>query len=141
MNLSYILKGISMPNTTAEKDYTQYSEKQLFNLIHQLERKIKKMQNDRVSFKEKMAKELEKRDQNFKDKIDALNELLQKISQAFDDKNDCCFGHETPNLETQQAMRDALSGVNLTQIDSLDDLTNELKRENSKGFENVCFSV
>ncbi|GAA7260888.1 type II toxin-antitoxin system HP0895 family antitoxin [Helicobacter pylori] len=95
-----------MPNTTAEKDYTQYSEKQLFNLIHQLERKIKKMQNDRVSFKEKMAKELEKRDQNFKDKIDALNELLQKISQAFDDKRDCCLGHETPNLETQQAMRD-----------------------------------
>ncbi|MGT0099651.1 hypothetical protein V5H72_06790 [Helicobacter pylori] len=130
-----------MPNTTAEKDYTQYSEKQLFNLIHQLEQKIKKMQNDRVSFKEKMAKELEKRDQNFKDKIDALNELLQKISQAFDDKRDCCLGRKIPNLETQQAMRDALNGVNLTQIDSLDDLTNELKRKNSKGFENVCFSV
>ncbi|PUD68068.1 type II toxin-antitoxin system HP0895 family antitoxin [Helicobacter pylori] len=130
-----------MPNTTAKKDYTQYSEKQLVNLIYQLERKIKKMQNDRVSFKEKMAKELEKRDQNFKDKIDALNELLQKISQAFDDKRDCCLGHEIPNIQTQQAMRDALSGVNLTQIDSLDDLTNELKRENNKGFENVCFSV
>ncbi len=129
-----------MPNTT-NKDYTKYSEKQLFNLIHQLERKIKKMQNDRVSFKEKMAKELEKRDQNFKDKIDALNELLQKISQAFDDKRDCCLGHEIPNFETQQAMRDALNGVNLTQIDSLDDLTNELKRENNKGFESVCFSV
>ncbi|EJC11320.1 hypothetical protein HPHPP16_0643 [Helicobacter pylori Hp P-16] len=98
-----------MPNTTAEKDYTKYSEKQLFNLIHQLERKIKKMQNDRVSFKEKMAKELEKRDQNFKDKIDALNELLQKISQAFDDKRDCCFRHEIPNIQTQQAMRDALN--------------------------------
>ncbi|MFP6226297.1 hypothetical protein ACLGC5_02490 [Helicobacter pylori] len=130
-----------MPNTTAEKDYTQYSEKQLFNLIHQLERKIKKMQNDRVSFKEKMAKELEKRDQNFKDKIDALNELLQKISQAFDDKRDCCLGRKIPNIQTQQAMRDAVNGVNLTQIDSLDDLTNELKRENNKGFENVCFSV
>ncbi len=130
-----------MPNTTTKKDYTQYSEKQLFNLIHQLEQKIKKMQNDRASFKEKMAKELEKRDQNFKDKIDALNELLQKISQAFDDKRDCCLGHKIPNLETQQAMRDALNGVNLTQIDSLDDLTNELKRENSKGFESVCFSV
>lgn len=130
-----------MPNTTAEKDYTQYSEKQLFNLIHQLERKIKKMQNDGVSFKEKMAKELEKRDQNFKDKIDALNELLQKISQAFDDKRDCCLGHEIPNIQTQQAMRDALNGVNLTQIDSLDDFTNELKRENNKGFESVCFSV
>ncbi|MGL2874530.1 hypothetical protein ACQKA6_00005 [Helicobacter pylori] len=130
-----------MPNTTAEKDYTKYSQKQLFNLIHQLERKIKKMQNDRVSFKEKMAKELEKRDQNFKDKIDALNELLQKISQAFDDKRDCCLGCKIPNLETQQAMREALNGVNLTQIDSLDDLTNELKRENNKGFENVCSSV
>ncbi|WP_120943791.1 type II toxin-antitoxin system HP0895 family antitoxin [Helicobacter pylori] len=130
-----------MPNTTAKKDYTKYSEKQLFNLIHQLERKIKKMQNDRVSFKEKMAKELEKRDQNFKDKIDALNELLQKISQAFDDKRDCCLGRKIPNIQTQQAMRDALNGVNLTQIDNLDDLTNELKRENGKGFENVCFSV
>ncbi|WQY63471.1 hypothetical protein FFR88_04520 [Helicobacter pylori] len=130
-----------MPNTTAEKDYTKYSEKQLFNLIHQLERKIKKMQNDRVSFKEKMAKELEKRDQNFKDKIDALNELLQKISQAFDDKRDCCLGRKIPNIQTQQAMRDALNGVNLTQIDSLDDLTSELKRENNKGFESVCSSV
>ncbi|AHA88132.1 DNA-damage-inducible protein J [Helicobacter pylori BM012A] len=98
-----------MPNSSTKKDYTKYSEKQLVNLIHQLERKIKKMQNDRVSFKEKMAKELEKRDQNFKDKIDALNELLQKISQAFDDKRDCCFGHETPNIQTQQAMRDALN--------------------------------
>ncbi|PUD20960.1 hypothetical protein C2S04_01235 [Helicobacter pylori] len=130
-----------MPNTTAEKDYTLYSEKQLFNLIHQLERKIKKMQNDRVSFKEKMAKELEKRDQNFKDKIDALNGLLQKISQAFDDKRDCCLGRKIPNIQTQQAMRDALNGINLTQIDSLDDLTNELKRENNKGFESVCSSV
>ncbi|WQS15124.1 hypothetical protein KVE22_04355 [Helicobacter pylori] len=130
-----------MPNPTAKKDYTKYSEKQLFNLIHQLERKIKKMQNDRVSFKEKMAKELEKRDQNFKDKIDALNGLLQKISQAFDDKRDCCLGRKIPNIQTQQAMRDAVNGVNLTQIDSLDDLTNELKRENNKGFENVCFSV
>ncbi|UOR39758.1 hypothetical protein MPG46_02835 [Helicobacter pylori] len=130
-----------MPNSPTKKDYTQYSEKQLFNLINQLEQKIKKMQNDRASFKEKMAKELDKRDQNFKDKIDALNGLLQKISQAFDDKRDCCLGRKIPNLETQQAMRDALNGVNLTQIDSLDDLTNELKRENGKGFENVCFSV
>ncbi|WP_425251041.1 hypothetical protein [Helicobacter pylori] len=109
--------------------------------LHKIQRKIKKMQNDRVSFKEKMAKELEKRDQNFKDKIDALNELLQKISQAFDDKRDCCLGRKIPNIQTQQAMREALNGVNLTQIDSLDDFTNELKRENSKGFENVCSSV
>ncbi|WQS57905.1 hypothetical protein KVD04_03300 [Helicobacter pylori] len=118
-----------MPNTTAEKDYTKYSQKQLFNLIHQLERKIKKMQNDRVSFKEKMAKELEKRDQNFKDKIDALNELLQKISQAFDDKRDCCLGHEIPNIETQQAMRDALNGENLETIEDFSAWANEVKKE------------
>ncbi|MGN8486394.1 type II toxin-antitoxin system HP0895 family antitoxin [Helicobacter pylori] len=117
-----------MPNTT-NKDYTQYSEKQLFNLIHQLEQKIKKMQNDRVSFKEKMAKELEKRDQNFKDKIDALNELLQKISQAFDDKRDCCFGHEIPNIQTQQAMRDALNGENLETIEDFSAWANEIKKE------------
>ncbi|WP_017282088.1 hypothetical protein [Helicobacter pylori] len=118
-----------MPNSPTKKDYTQYSEKQLFNLINQLEQKIKKMQNDRASFKEKMAKELEKRDQNFKDKIDALNGLLQKISQAFDDKRDCCFGHETPNLETQQAMRDALNGENLETIEDLSAWANEVKKE------------
>ncbi|GHQ76853.1 hypothetical protein VN0405_11190 [Helicobacter pylori] len=118
-----------MPNTTAEKDYTQYSEKQIFNLINQLERKIKKMQNDRASFKEKMAKELEKRDQNFKDKIDALNELLQKISQAFDDKRDYCLGRKIPNLETQQAMRDALNGENLETIEDFSAWANEVKKE------------
>ncbi|WRG40756.1 hypothetical protein FNE04_04285 [Helicobacter pylori] len=117
-----------MPNTTAEKDYTQYSQRQLFNLIHQLERKIKKMQNDRVSFKEKMAKELEKRDQNFKDKIDALNELLQKISQAFDDKRDCCFGHETPNIQTQQAMRDALNKETDLFVEDFSSYSDERKR-------------
>ncbi|WRC09430.1 hypothetical protein KVC00_01545 [Helicobacter pylori] len=129
-----------MPNTT-NKDYTKYSQRQLFNLMNKKEQEIEKLKRDRAYLEKKMAKELEKRDQNFKDKIDALNELLQKISQAFDDKRDCCFGHETPNIETQQAMREALNGINLTQIDSLDDFTNELKRENSKGFENVCFSV
>ncbi|WQW17394.1 hypothetical protein KVK52_04335 [Helicobacter pylori] len=118
-----------MPNSPTKKDYTQYSEKQLFNLINQLEQKIKKMQNDRASFKEKMAKELEKRDQNFKDKIDALNELLQKISQAFDDKRDCCLGRKIPNLETQQAMRDALNGENLETIEDFSAWANEVKKE------------
>ncbi|WQZ26628.1 hypothetical protein E5P96_04335 [Helicobacter pylori] len=117
-----------MPNSPTKKDYTQYSEKQLVNLINQLEQKIKKMQNDRASFKEKMAKELEKRDQNFKDKIDALNELLQKISQAFDDKRDCCFGHETPNLETQQAMRDALNKETDLIVENFSSYSDERKR-------------
>ncbi len=117
-----------MPNSSAKKDYTQYSEKQLFNLINQLEQKIKRMQNDRASFKEKMAKELEKRDQNFKDKIDALNELLQKISQAFDDKRDCCLGRKIPNLETQQAMRDALNKETDLIVEDFSSYSDERKR-------------
>lgn len=117
-----------MPNSPTKKDYTQYSEKQLFNLINQLEQKIKKMQNDRASFKEKMAKELEKRDQNFKDKIDALNGLLQKISQAFDDKRDCCLGRKTPNLETQQAMRDALNKETDLIVEDFSSYSDERKR-------------
>lgn len=117
-----------MPNSPTKKDCTQYSEKQLFNLINQLEQKIKKMQNDRASFKEKMAKELEKRDQNFKDKIDALNELLQKISQAFDDKRDCCLGRKIPNLETQQAMRDALNKETDLIVEDFSSYSDERKR-------------
>ncbi len=117
-----------MPNSPTKKDYTQYSEKQLFNLINQLEQKIKKMQNDRASFKEKMAKELEKRDQNFKDKIDALNGLLQKISQAFDDKRDCCLGCKIPNFETQQAMRDALNKETDLIVEDFSSYSDERKR-------------
>ncbi|WP_129074300.1 hypothetical protein [Helicobacter pylori] len=117
-----------MPNSPTKKDYTQYSEKQLFNLINQLEQKIKKMQNDRASFKEKMAKELEKRDQNFKDKIDALNELLQKISQAFDDKRDCCLGRKIPNIQTQQAMREALNKETDLFVDDFSSYSDERKR-------------
>ncbi|AJD65833.1 hypothetical protein OI67_04495 [Helicobacter pylori] len=117
-----------MPNSPTKKDYTRYSEKQLFNLINQLEQKIKKMQNDRASFKEKMAKELEKRDQNFKDKIDALNGLLQKISQAFDDKRDCCLGHKIPNIQTQQAMRDALNKETDLIVEDFSSYSDERKR-------------
>ncbi|UKJ13749.1 hypothetical protein L6504_05290 [Helicobacter pylori] len=78
-----------MPNTT-KKDYTKYSQKQLFNLINQLE---------------------------------------QKISQAFDDKRGCCLGHEIPNLETQQAMREALNGENLEVIEDFSARANEIKKE------------
>ncbi|EQD94109.1 hypothetical protein [Helicobacter pylori] len=78
-----------MPNTT-NKDYTKYSQRQLFNLINQLE---------------------------------------QEISQAFDDKRGCCLGHEIPNLETQQAMREALNGENLEVIEDFSAWANEIKKE------------
>ncbi|GAA7328132.1 hypothetical protein ID0642_14980 [Helicobacter pylori] len=40
-----------------------------------------------------------------------MNEVLQELNAVFDQKrlNNCCFWHETPNLETQQDMRDALN--------------------------------
>ncbi|WP_120861228.1 hypothetical protein, partial [Helicobacter pylori] len=80
------------------------------------------------SFKEKRAKELEKRDQNFKDKMDALNELLQKISQAFDDKRDCCLGHKIPNIQTQQAMREALNKETDLIVEDFSSYSDERKR-------------
>ncbi|GAA7004525.1 hypothetical protein ID0604_07420 [Helicobacter pylori] len=116
-----------MPNTT-NKDYTKYSQRQLFNLMNKKEQEIEKIQNDRASFKEKIAKELEKRDQNFNDKIDTLNELLQKISQAFDDKRDCCFGHEIPNIETQQAMREADNKETDLFVEDFSSYSNERKK-------------
>ncbi|MGL2848176.1 hypothetical protein ACQJ91_04420 [Helicobacter pylori] len=114
-----------MPNTT-NKDYTKYSQRQLFNLINKLEQKIEKIQNDRASFKEKIAKELEKKDKSFKNKSEELNKILQEINKR---ANDCCFGHETPNIETQQAMREALNGENLETIEDFSAWANEIKKE------------
>ncbi|OUC11045.1 hypothetical protein X568_02350, partial [Helicobacter pylori SS1] len=60
--------------------------------------------------------------------IDALNELLQKISQAFDDKRDCCLGHEIPNIETQQAMRDVGNKETDLIVEDFSSYSNERKR-------------
>ncbi|EMJ44730.1 hypothetical protein HMPREF1436_00580, partial [Helicobacter pylori GAMchJs136i] len=43
--------------------------------------------------------------------------------------NDCCLGHEIPNLETQQAIRGALNGENLETIEDFSAWTNERKKE------------
>ncbi|EJB41172.1 hypothetical protein HPHPA4_1121 [Helicobacter pylori Hp A-4] len=39
------------------------------------------------------------------------------------------MGHEIPNLETQQAMREALNGENLEVIGDFSAWTNEIKKE------------
>ncbi|GAA9353054.1 hypothetical protein HpHA249_15630 [Helicobacter pylori] len=41
---------------------------------------------------------------------------------------------KSKNLETLQAIKDIESGANFTKIDSLDELTNELKREIHAGY-------
>ncbi len=78
--------------------------------------------------KKKWLKNWKKGIKNFKDKIDALNELLQKISQAFDDKRDCCFGHETPNIQTQQAMRDVYNKETDLIVEDFSSYSDERKR-------------
>ncbi len=45
-----------MPNSPTKKDYTQYSEKQLFNLINKLEQKIEKLKRDRAYLEKKWLK-------------------------------------------------------------------------------------
>nr|WP_276321380.1 hypothetical protein [Helicobacter pylori] len=97
--------------------------------------KIKKIQKEKISFQEKLTKELdkklEKNNKSFNSKLEKLNKVLQELNLVFDQKraNDCCFGHETLNLETQQAMRDALSGKNLEAIENFSAWANEIKKE------------
>ncbi len=95
-----------MTNSSTKKDYTQYSEKQLFNLMNKKEQEIEKLKRDRAYLEKKMAKELEKKDKGFHNKLEELNKILQEINKR---ANDCCFVHEIPNIQTQQAMRDALN--------------------------------
>ncbi|WP_367692847.1 hypothetical protein E5P60_01715 [Helicobacter pylori] len=115
-----------MPNTTAKKDYTQYSERQLFNLMNKKEQEIEKLKRDRAYLEKKMAKELEKKDKGFTIKLEELNKILQEINKR---ANDCCFGHEIPNIQTQQAMRDALKDENLETIEDFSAWANEVKKE------------
>ncbi|GAA9340915.1 hypothetical protein TH0551_08950 [Helicobacter pylori] len=124
-----------MPNTTTQKDYSQLSERQIFNLMLSTKEKIKKIQKEKISFQEKLTKELdkklEKNNKSFNSKLEKLNKVLQELNLVFDQKraNDCCFGHETLNLETQQAMRDALSGKNLEAIEDFSAWANKIKKE------------
>ncbi|GAA9724057.1 hypothetical protein VN0039_08920 [Helicobacter pylori] len=56
--------------------------------------------------KRKWLKSWKKKDKGFTIKLEELNKILQEINKR---ANDCCFGHEIPNIQTQQAMRGALN--------------------------------
>ncbi|WRA73324.1 hypothetical protein FE347_04975 [Helicobacter pylori] len=118
-----------MPNTT-KKDYIKYSQKQLFNLMNKKEQEIEKLKRDRVYLEKKMAKELEKKDKGFTIKLEKLNKVLQELYAVFDHKraNDCCFGHETPNIQMQQAMRDALNKETDLIVEDFSSYSNERKK-------------
>ncbi|WP_187927612.1 hypothetical protein KVM32_01565 [Helicobacter pylori] len=114
-----------MPNTTAKKDYTQYSEKQLVNLMNKKEQELEKLKRDRAYLEKKMAKELEKKDKGFHNKLEELNKILQEINKR---ANDCCFGHEIPNIQTQQAMRDADNKETDLFVEDFSSYSNERKK-------------
>ncbi|WRC98451.1 hypothetical protein E5K80_07355 [Helicobacter pylori] len=124
-----------MANTTTQKDYSQLSKRQIFNLMLSTEEKIKKIQKEKASFQEKLTKELERKleksDKSFTSKLETLNKVLKELNAVFDQKrlNDCCFGHETPNIRTQEAMRDALSGENLETIEDFSAWANAVEKE------------
>ncbi|WP_120869656.1 hypothetical protein [Helicobacter pylori] len=123
-----------MANATTQKDYSQLSERQIFNLILSTKEKIKKIQKDKVSLKENLTKELERKlernNKSFNARLEKLNKVLQELNSVFDHKraNDCCFGHETPNIETQQAMRDADNKETDLFVEDFSSYSNERKK-------------
>ncbi len=123
-----------MANATTQKDFSQLSKRQIFNLILNTEEKIKKIQKDKVSLKEKLTKELEKKleksDKSFSSKLEKLNKVLQELNAVFDYKraNDCCFGHETPNIQTQQAMRETDNKETDLFVEDFSSYSNERKK-------------
>ncbi len=84
-----------------------------------------------VKFYKEFGK-LEKQLAKYKSKVleikKQMREIKKQYSQAKKDEK------KTKNLETLQAIRDVESRTNFTKIDSLDELTNELKREIHAGY-------
>ncbi|MGL2729359.1 hypothetical protein ACQJ6T_07955 [Helicobacter pylori] len=123
-----------MANTTTQKDFSQLSKRQIFNLMLSTEEKIKKIQKEKVSLKEKLTKELEKKlernNKSFNARLEKLNKVLQELNSVFDHKraNDCCFGHETPNIQTQQAMREADNKETDLIVEDFSSYSNERKK-------------
>ncbi|PUD43618.1 hypothetical protein C2R67_02880 [Helicobacter pylori] len=123
-----------MANTTTQKDFSQLSKRQIFNLMLSTEEKIKKIQKEKISLQEKLTKELEKKleknNKSFSSKLEKLNKVLQELNAVFDHKraNDCCFGHETPNIQTQQAMREADNKETDLFVEDFSSYSNERKK-------------
>ncbi len=123
-----------MANTTTQKDFSMLSKRQIFNLMLKTEEKIKKIQKEKASFQEKLTKELErkleKNNKSLNSKLETLSEVLQELNAVFDQKrlNDCCFGHETPNIRTQEAMRDAFNKETDLIVEDFSSYSDERKR-------------
>ncbi|WP_233705624.1 hypothetical protein [Helicobacter cetorum] len=75
--------------------------------------------------------ELEQKDPSLNDKLDELTKLLQEINLTLNQKKvtDCFKGHENPNLETQQAMRDVDNKETDLYMDSWEDFHKKMVDE------------
>ncbi|WP_000917082.1 hypothetical protein [Helicobacter pylori] len=84
-----------------------------------------------VKFYKELGK-LEKQLVKYQNKVSEIRKQMREIkkqySQAKKDEK------KSKNLETLQAIKDIESRANFTKIDSLDELTNELKREIHAGY-------
>ncbi|WP_220822910.1 hypothetical protein [Helicobacter pylori] len=78
-----------MPNTTAKKDYTQYSEKQLFNFLNSIKTKqkraLEKLKEIQAQ-KQRMKKALHSPENGY-----TIEEEREILARAKDAKNHLCF--------------------------------------------------
>ncbi|GAA8103827.1 type II toxin-antitoxin system antitoxin [Helicobacter pylori] len=78
-----------MPNTTAEKDYTRYSEKQLFNFLNSIKTKQKRALE---KLKEIQAqKQRIKKALHLTENAYTIEEEREILARAKDTKNHLCF--------------------------------------------------
>ncbi|MCQ2700734.1 hypothetical protein JT091_08445 [Helicobacter pylori] len=84
-----------------------------------------------VKFYKELGK-LEKQLVKYQDKVSEIKKQMKEIKKQYSQAKK--EEKKTKNLETLQAIKDVESGANFTKIDSLDELTNELKREIHAGY-------
>ncbi|WP_120806198.1 type II toxin-antitoxin system antitoxin [Helicobacter pylori] len=83
-----------MPNTTAEKDYTQYSEKQLFNFLNSIKvkqkRALEKLKEIQAQ-KQRIKKALQFKALHLTENGYTIEEEREILARAKDIKNYLCF--------------------------------------------------
>ncbi|WQU97608.1 hypothetical protein KVK26_04250 [Helicobacter pylori] len=83
-----------MPNTTAKKDYTQYSEKQLFNFLNPIKIKQKKALEKLKEIqaqKQRIKKAIQLKELNLTENGYTIEEEREILARAKDTKNHLCF--------------------------------------------------
>ncbi|ANH48379.1 hypothetical protein AA977_04200 [Helicobacter pylori] len=83
-----------MPNTTAKKDYTKYSEKQLFNFLNSIKTKQKKALEKLKEIqaqKQRIKKAIQLKELNLTENGYTIEEEREILARAKDTKNHLYF--------------------------------------------------